>query len=98
MRDSVPIVRIPDPHAGVQAARCDPVSVECNGIDLGEVALQCPEASSFLDAPYSGGGVVATRDNQISVVLETSDRGLMAYKHVLADAFLEIPYSERGIS
>lgn len=89
---------VPDAHAGVETASCDPLSVKGDGVDLAEVAVQCAQAPSLGDTPDPGCRIVATGNYNIAVDLQAPDTGQMANENVLAESGLDIPYPQRCIS
>lgn len=95
---NLPCAGVPDPDAGVQTACSDSRTIECDGIDLAVVALQCVQASAFGDAPDFGCCIVTSRYNNISLDLQASDTSLMAHKNISAKASSNIPDSKGSIS
>lgn len=57
-KQNSPVRRIPYSHARVQASSSYSLPIECNGIDLAEMALQRSKTLPARDAPYLRGGIV----------------------------------------
>lgn len=91
-------VRVPYPYAGVQTSRRDAFPVECDRVDLAEMARQSTLAAPFGNTPDAGRRVVTPRDDQITVDGETSHTGLVADQDILARARGQIPYPQRRVS
>ena len=86
MLQSLPIVRIPNSHTGIQASSRDSPAVKCNGVNLTEMTMKGPQTLALGDAPDPCCRVVASGRNQIAVDLDTSDARLVAHKNMFAVA------------
>lgn len=85
---NLPIIWIPYPDTGVQAARRNLLAVKGNGINLTKMSRERAQTLALGYAPNLGCCVVAARNHDIAVYLKTSDTSLVSNKHMFADAFL----------
>lgn len=89
---------VPDAHTCVQAASCDSLSVEGDGVNLAEVTVQCAQTPPFGNAPDPCRSIVTTGNYDIAMDLQAPDAGQMADENILAESSLDIPNPQGCIS
>ena len=65
----LPVLWIPDSHAGVQTTSSNPLPIKSDGIDLTEMTLQCTQTLAGPNIPKLGGRVIAARDDKVTMDL-----------------------------
>ena len=68
-QEYIPVLWVPDPHAGIQTTSSYPLPIKSNGIDLTEMTLQGTQTLAGPDVPKLGGCVIAARDDKVTMDL-----------------------------
>ncbi len=97
IQGSLPSVRVPYPDARVEAARCHPLTIKSDGVNVAVVALESVQATALRDAPNLCRRIVAARNQKITLDFQAADARLMADKHILAKTGRDVPYPESRV-
>ena len=94
----LPIIGIPDTHAGVQTTRSNPHTIKSYCVDLTKMALESAEALSSGYIPYLRRRVVASRNDEIAMDLQASNTSLVAHQDAARGTRRYVPDPQRSIA